>query len=73
MKANSLTPVLDPAELYFTSRGIVCGDKLCAGAARAYDGVDLAGETIIRCPYPGGKCSQCGKTRGDTIDKLSRS
>lgn len=61
-KANSLTPVLDPDQLYFTTRGILCGDPLCCGASRAYDGVDLDGN-IVRCPYPRGTCASCGKTR----------
>ena len=63
MKANSLTPVLDPAEFYFTSRGILCGDPLCCGASRAYDGVDLDGKEIKRCPYPAAECCVCGKRR----------
>lgn len=65
MKANSITPVLDPAELYFTNLGIVCGRPLCAGASRAYDGVDMDGNKIVRCPYPDARCSQCGKRRGE--------
>lgn len=59
---NALEPVLNPGQLYFTSRGVLCGNPLCCGTSRAYDGVDMDGN-IVRCPYPNGICSSCGRRR----------